>query len=364
MDILMIEDNPGDSLLIQVVLKDTMAIPYKLVTVTTCAGAAEALKDGKFDVILSDLNLPDSNGMDTFHTIQSLAVEVPIVVLTTIGQEWMGLELVQAGAQDFITKGSFDGSLLVRSLRYAIERNRLDNALDEAHWRRSLYLDILSHDISSLNQAMLLQLELLSSSPDLADGPRQKVTQALEQAWFISNLVSQIELQSHLDEVEVVTEVVDLVPRIELALKVVTRMYPARDLDIQVDVPKDGAFTNGNDLLVNVIINLLNNAIKHSEVSDVSVSVGCSPTDDGMDWQIEVKDNGPGVSPEERETMFERTLLGKSGARGSVHSQGDCRPERWSCARRGPGPWQMAGGEPVHCQASSRQARTHHPSGP
>ena len=317
MDILMIEDNPGDSRLIQVVLNDTMDVPYELVTATTCAEAVGALEARTFDVILMDLNLPDSNGTDTFHTIQSQAIEVPIVVLTSMGQETIGLELVQAGAQDFINKGSFDGNLLVRSLRYAIERNRLDRALDEAHWRRSLYLDILSHDITGLNQGILIHLEQLSSSPDLADGPRQKITQALEQAWFISNLVSQIELQSCLDDVEMVTEVVDLVPCIELASKAIMRMYPARHLDIPVDVPEDGAFTTGNHLLINVIVNLLSNAIKHTEAIDVVVSVRCSPSDDGTEWQIEVDDHGPGVPPEERDVLFERTFRGKGRARGS-----------------------------------------------
>jgi serine phosphatase RsbU (regulator of sigma subunit) len=79
---------------------------------------------GKFDVILLDLALPDSFGLDTFLATYSRAVDVPIVVLTGDENESLGVQAVQAGAEDYLVKGQVDDRLLVRSVRYAVERSR------------------------------------------------------------------------------------------------------------------------------------------------------------------------------------------------------------------------------------------------
>src|SRR5205814_214856 len=86
----------------------------------------DCLSSRRFDVIVLDLSLPDSTGLETFRRLHALASSTPIVVLTGLSDATVGIAAVQQGAQDYLVKGQVDGPLLVRALRYAIERKRLE----------------------------------------------------------------------------------------------------------------------------------------------------------------------------------------------------------------------------------------------
>jgi PAS domain S-box-containing protein len=128
--ILLIEDDPGDARLIrEMLLKEAGS----LFTLTTCERLREGLeliREKAFDVVLLDLTLPDSAGIDTLFTLNLEAPDVAIVVLTGFDDQTMlGVQAVQTGAQDYLVKGDVDPKLLRRSIRYAIERKRIDTAL-------------------------------------------------------------------------------------------------------------------------------------------------------------------------------------------------------------------------------------------
>jgi len=91
--------------------------------------ALERLSQGGIDLILLDLTLPDSQGIVTFERAYAFAPDVPVVVLTEVDDEEVGLSTVKGGAQDYLVKGSVDPDLLRRSIRYAVERHRLASAL-------------------------------------------------------------------------------------------------------------------------------------------------------------------------------------------------------------------------------------------
>lgn len=124
LDLLLIEDNPGDARLIREIL---LAAPtdFAIVAVDTLKKGLRALQEQKFDIILLDLSLPDSYGIDTIKRIKVQAADTPIVVLTGLDDDAIIDLAVKAGAQDYLPKGNFDASLLLRSIRYAIERNKL-----------------------------------------------------------------------------------------------------------------------------------------------------------------------------------------------------------------------------------------------
>ncbi|MFZ0544783.1 MAG: diguanylate cyclase, partial [Candidatus Promineifilaceae bacterium] len=83
----------------------------------------------KIDLVLLDLNLSDSQGFDTFRQIQNLRADIPVILLTGTNNEEIALKAIQEGAQDFLVKGEVDAKLLVRSIRYAIERHQMQSAL-------------------------------------------------------------------------------------------------------------------------------------------------------------------------------------------------------------------------------------------
>lgn len=93
------------------------------------SSALERLSEGGVDLLLLDLNLPDSEGIATFERAYAFAPGVPIVVLTDLDDEEVALSTVKGGAQDYLVKGQVSQDLLLRSIRYAIERHRLTSAL-------------------------------------------------------------------------------------------------------------------------------------------------------------------------------------------------------------------------------------------
>ncbi|WP_404790480.1 response regulator [Altericista sp. CCNU0014] len=128
--ILLVEDNPGDVLLLEETLSDIAHFRLELSHAERLSQALHRLEAETFDVILLDLLLPDSEGLETFLQIYDRAPLTPIVVLTGMADETLALRAMQAGAQDYLVKGRTSSSdLLMRSIRYAIERKRNEAAL-------------------------------------------------------------------------------------------------------------------------------------------------------------------------------------------------------------------------------------------
>lgn len=133
--VLLVEDNPGDVFLLQEILQEVTTVQVELQPVEQLSQAFECLAQDSFDVMLLDLSLPDSQGLDTFVKATSKAKATPIIVLTGINDENLALRAMQEGAQDYLVKGQVTGDLLVRSMRYAIERQRSENALRQSEER-------------------------------------------------------------------------------------------------------------------------------------------------------------------------------------------------------------------------------------
>lgn len=115
--VLLIEDNPGDARLIRETLKDIKDFRFTLEHLGLLAEGLKRLASEKPDVLLLDLSLPDSAGLDTVARVRQQAPSLPVVVLTGLEDENTGIEAVKIGAQDFLAKGQADGALLGRALR-------------------------------------------------------------------------------------------------------------------------------------------------------------------------------------------------------------------------------------------------------
>ena len=127
--ILLFEDNPVDAKLISKMLHKNDAASFKIECHNRLSEGLKFLADNEIHTILLDLNLPDSQGMDTFAEVHKIAPSTPVIVLTGTDDEMLAIDAVQAGAQDYLVKGQTNGQMLSRSIFYAIERNRLQNSL-------------------------------------------------------------------------------------------------------------------------------------------------------------------------------------------------------------------------------------------
>ncbi len=138
--ILLVEDNPVEARLVGDMLKEAGLIHFELTHVTQIKDALEVLRERHFDVVLLDLTLPDSQGMQTFLKVHTEAPGLPILILSGAPDEELAMLSVREGAQDYLVKGQVDNKLLVRAIRYAIERKRVEEALLESEMRfRSLF---------------------------------------------------------------------------------------------------------------------------------------------------------------------------------------------------------------------------------
>ena len=128
---LLIEDDKYDALIIREMLSRAKGDRFDLEWVNRLSTGLERLAEGGIDAVLLDLGLPDSQGLETLSRANAQAPEVPVVVLTGFADEMLAVEAVRAGAQDYLVKGQVDGNLLVRSIRYAIERHRMLAELEQ-----------------------------------------------------------------------------------------------------------------------------------------------------------------------------------------------------------------------------------------
>ena len=128
--VLLIEDNPGDAFLIKFYLGESTSPVFHVSHSEDVKGGLELLSKGDFDIILSDMNLPDSFGVETIKSILTKYPGNLVIVLTGLTDEEVGLETVRYGAQDFLVKGKFDGKVLISSVMFSFERFKLNKQID------------------------------------------------------------------------------------------------------------------------------------------------------------------------------------------------------------------------------------------
>ena len=127
--LLLVEDNPGDARLFTETIKETRAFQFEVAHRACVDHALAFLAQGTPDMIVLDLGLPDAGGVEAVRKVQLAAPAVPLVVLTGLDDEASAIQALHAGAQDYLIKGQMSTSLLVRALRYALERHGLQMAL-------------------------------------------------------------------------------------------------------------------------------------------------------------------------------------------------------------------------------------------
>jgi two-component system, cell cycle sensor histidine kinase and response regulator CckA len=130
--VLLIEDNQADTRLIRELLEEDESVRFELVQVSELETGLARLALGNIDVVLLDLSLPDSQGMETFKQVNTHSPHVPIVVLTGLKDELLAVQMLRAGAQDFLVKGMINYCVLRQTLRHAIERKYAERLADAA----------------------------------------------------------------------------------------------------------------------------------------------------------------------------------------------------------------------------------------
>ncbi|MEO1507689.1 MAG: response regulator, partial [Cyanobacteria bacterium J06633_23] len=152
--VLLIEDSAADPRLLREFLKETLHDTFQLTHVERLGKAQQQLQSDDYDVILLDLTLPDSDGLSSLNTLLDQTPSVPIVVLTNTNNPELAVEAVRQGAQDYLIKRQMNHEVLVRSLRYAIERKQQAEALRLANEALEQRVQARTRELELTNQQL------------------------------------------------------------------------------------------------------------------------------------------------------------------------------------------------------------------
>ncbi|MGD0951246.1 MAG: ATP-binding protein [Methanotrichaceae archaeon] len=338
--VLLIEDNPGDARLIKEYLSE---IPCKAFEMEWVDRLSEGLKhlDGK-DVAVLDLTLPDSMGLDTFKRVHSEAPALPVIVLTGNDDDSLALKALQDGAQDYLVKGQVSGQLLARSIRYSIERKRIDEALkseiakhekleadlikakeaaEEAAKAKSAFLANMSHELRTPMNAvigfssLLLDDNLTQEQTEYIEGIRNGGEALLT---IINDILDFSSAEN--DKVELEHQPFSLKQLIDESLDLVAIQASQKGLNLSqtINYNTPDTIIGDHGRLRQILVNLLTNAIKFTDKGDISLSVSSKVVESNQSQMFfEIRDTGIGIPQERMEEIFkpftqlERTLSRK-----------------------------------------------------
>ncbi|MBN1516285.1 response regulator [Candidatus Sumerlaeota bacterium] len=209
--LLLVEDNPGDARLMEIMLAETEHGAFELRTAPRLEHALNQLREIPADLVLLDLSLPDSHGLQTFLTLHEQFPDTPCVVLTGMDNDEIAYSAVREGAQDFLSKNQLDGRIAARAIHYALERHKLRKQLNQSERRlRRIILKnadgilIVGHDgvVRFVNPAAERLFE--RSYEDMLDKPLdfQVAPDASTELEIQRSDGSQVSLELHVVEIE------------------------------------------------------------------------------------------------------------------------------------------------------------------
>ncbi|MFQ5914543.1 MAG: response regulator [Nitrospinota bacterium] len=171
--VLLVEDNLADARMIRELISEAGGGDFQLAHVPRLGNALTQIAEGGVDLILLDLGLPDGWGLDTLARMLEGAKGVPIVVLTETNNEGIGMKAVHAGAQDYLVKRELNAELLVRAIRYAVERHQLQERLWQQHQQQQQEIRFLEQLWRSRKSAVTAETfglrPIREGAPDIFD---------------------------------------------------------------------------------------------------------------------------------------------------------------------------------------------------
>ncbi len=310
----MVEDNPADRNIIRVSLSESPH-QYKLECAERLSEGLEKLGKQRPDVLLLDLNLPDSQGSDTFQKVIDRAPHVPILVLTGNDDDYLALEAVRRGAQDYILKAQIDTHMLTRAMSYAIERHQVIMALRENRRKQLEFKDrFLSHVSHELRSPLASIYQYSEVMLDGLAGPlppkaREYLGTVLRNAQQLNSLISDLMDAARADSGKLSIEPARVQPK-ELADQMCKLFSPrakSRGLHLSASLAADlPPVLADRCRMEQVLTNLIENAFKFTEVGGEVRLEAEVFADNPKFVRFSVADSGAGISPENLERIFDR----------------------------------------------------------
>lgn len=306
-NVLLVEDNAADAYLICKFLTDETDII--LSHVERLDDAIASLAQTHFDAVLLDLSLPDSRALETVKGIYTADSELPIIVLTGLDDE-IAIAALHEGAQDYLVKGDFKKSDLIRAVRYAIERHQTLDKLQHlnAELKRSndeleRFAHVVSHDLQQPLQSILGfgQLLALTQQAQFDDAANGYVDHIVTASQRMSRLIQDLLAYAEVDAGEQPSEPVDCNQLVQAIISETAPTVEAVQAEIAIQTLP--SVIGKPSQLRQLFQNLLSNALKYRS-SDRAPQVTISVERQEKTWRFSVEDNGIGIEPEYFDKIF------------------------------------------------------------
>lgn len=315
MRVLLVEDNPGDATLVIERLQAVRGAPFQCSVVESLDEAIQACGEAHPDVVLLDMNLPDSSGLETVAAMRACSAALPIVVFTGLDDHDTGVEALRRGADDYLAKSDATSETLRRTLVYAVERRRLRLSLEGAVKSRDDLLRVVSHDLRNQMNVFAVSIGLLRR--DLAGSPKPLARLELMQraASTMKRLLDDLLDMAALDtgKLGIHVEPHDAAVLLGDAAKQLAPAAQERNITLRAAGTAPGltVLADGQRVL-QIIGNLVGNALRHTPDGG---SITLTATEAGHHVRFGVTDTGSGIAPEDLSKLFDRFFRG-SRARG------------------------------------------------
>src|SRR5690348_7171870 len=302
--VLLIEDNPRDADLVRLRLVESNPA-VDVACVNRLADGLASLKENIPSLVLLDLNLPDSQGAETFRKLLEKAPEVPVVILSGQDDQALAIKALHQGAQDYLVKGGLTSSDLDRAMRYAVERQALLRSLEMSRKQqlefKNQFLSHVSHELRTpltcIHQYVTILLDGLAGevSPEQRDHLNTILRSVNQLGAMVRDLLEAARAESGKISLELRCVAIGEVIRQAVAMMAATAAQ--KQVGLEVGVEGSIPFVLGDPgRILEILINLIDNAIKFTPADGSVTLQACRvPTDPDFVW-VSVTDTGSGIA--------------------------------------------------------------------
>ena len=337
-DVLLLEDNPTDTLLVREILGGVLSPQFEVATVESLGEALGLLETHTFDVALVDLGLADSEGLETCRQIHAHAPSLPIIILTICSDYEEALqEVFHAGAQDYLVKGKIDHSGLVRSVRYAIERMRVNQELIQVEQELCQAKKMetigtltggIAHEFNNILAIMIGYADFAANALPKDSSTYENLQDVLTAGARAKELVRQLMISSHqieLDRAPLILQqtIADSLTSVRASMSATITLHEHLDAHGRVILADATRIRQ-------IMIHLCGNATHAMRATGGVLEVRLDEfgvTDDvvaihpelkpGPHLRLTIKDTGTGMTPEVRERIFNPFFTTKNIGEGT-----------------------------------------------